>query len=103
TQRCASASENGPDCSPSIETYHSSSSAGGGLAICAENAAPSAPLEAELAKCAGAAVVGRERLRPGPESAASASDIPSRTVMTLAQFLQRILRILPRTRSSPIE
>src|SRR5205814_140249 len=32
-----------------------------------------------------------------------ASDIPSRTVITFAQFLQRILRILPRTRSSPIE
>ena len=29
--------------------------------------------------------------------------MPSRTVMTFAQFLQRILRILPRTRSSPIE
>src|SRR4029079_8901492 len=46
------------------------------------------------------AVLGRDA---PPESAASASGIPSRTVMTFAQFLQRILRILPRTRSSPIE
>jgi hypothetical protein len=28
--------------------------------------------------------------------------MPSRTVMTFAQFLQRIFRIFPRTRSSPI-
>jgi hypothetical protein len=36
--------------------------------------------------------------------AASASAVmPSRTVTTFAQFLQRILRIFPRTRSSPIE
>jgi len=36
------------------------------------------------------------------ESALSSS-FCSRTVMTAEQFLHRILRILPRTRSSPIE
>jgi len=43
--------------------------------------------------CSGAA---------GCEASASAL-MPSRTVMTFPQFLQRILRIFPRTRSSPIE
>ena len=49
-------------------------------------------------------VVGRPRVRAAGSSAAPASSLmPSRTVMTFAQFLQRILRILPRTRSSAIE
>ena len=104
TQRCASASENGPDWSPSIETYHSSSSCDGGAAgfsIACANAACSG----DAAITDGVKSVGRTVRRASAAAGASASGsgIPSRTVMTFAQFLQRILRILPRTRSSAIE
>ena len=110
THAWACASENGPDCVPSIETYHSSSSAAGAGATLM----PGDELIA-LANAASsgrpAAGVGNEsrRLRAatppelGPRTSAGASSMPSRTVMTFAQFLQRILRILPRTRSSAIE
>src|SRR5262249_22142969 len=145
THCCASASENGPSCSPSIETYHSSSSAGGGFAIAEANAALSAftgscrrgstddRLAAPAWRPGSAAAAGGSTdrsLRAGLEARAASISVsaggapvvdffglvatsagapsgsgtmPSRTVMTFAQFLQRILRILPRTRSSPIE
>jgi hypothetical protein len=110
-QRCAAASENGPDCAPSRETYHSGSSAGG-LAIADANAAPSAPPDAGAsAWTSGAAVVDLwARREPAGAAAAAAGGstssglgMPSRTVITFPQLLQRIFRILPRTRSSPIE
>jgi hypothetical protein len=83
TQAWASVSVNGPSWLPSLETYHSSSSAAGGGA-------------AGIA--GGAGIVGAgERVGSAPPSS-----MPSRTVITAEQFLQRILRILPRTRSSAI-
>lgn len=69
--------------------------------------APAAPVPARVRAIGPSAVVG---LRTLPELAgltaddgAGASGMFSRTVMTAEQFLHRIFRIFPRTRSSAIE
>ena len=97
-QAWASVSVNGPSWSPSFETYHSSSRAAGG-------GGGGGALGVVLIGGGGAvvAVPGRAGAGSAREaSPAAPSSMPSRTVITAEQFLQRILRILPRTRSSAI-
>ncbi len=93
---CASGSVNGPSWLPSSETYHSSCSDAGGRTGASTGGA----------EAAGAApapgIVGAGSTTGGADHSVGSS-MPSRTEITAEQFLQRILRILPRTRSSAIE
>jgi len=81
-----------------------SARARGGSAPCARAAAAAAASRRSSSNASGAAVVAF-LWRPGAAATTTSGSpiMPSRTVITFAQFLQRILRILPRTRSSPIE
>src|SRR4029078_9616000 len=71
----------------------------------ARSDAPARARASSSCNASGAPVVGFFTRGCSSEAggASGSTTMPSRTVITFAQFLQRILRILPRTRSSPIE